>query len=219
MKRTIAVLDYGMGNIHSIVKALRLFHDDVRFTADVSDLQSAAAVVLPGDGAFAAAMDHLNGRFSEVVADIVHRGRPLLGVCIGFQVLFQSSDEFSRGRPGEVVPGLGLIPGHIRRFPSGAGVRVPHMGWNQLVEARGVMEDWNEQHMYFIHSYRAVEVPEQFVVARCSYAGESFAAAVEHENITGFQFHPEKSDRAGLDLLESWTRRVLAKPGAGHRGA
>ena len=213
MKRTIAVLDYGMGNIHSIVKALRLFHDDVVFTADPVALGSAAAVVLPGDGAFAAAMDHLSGRFKDAIGDVVRGGRELLGVCIGFQVLFESSDEFARKSPGDLVPGLGLIPGHVRRFPGSSGVRVPHMGWNQLVEARGGMEPWNEEHMYFIHSYRPMEVPDAFVSARCSYAGESFPAAIHHENITGFQFHPEKSFRSGLRLLEAWTRGVLGKKG------
>lgn len=210
--RSIAVLDYGMGNIHSIIKALRLYHDDVRFTADPDELRAASAIVLPGDGAFAAAMDHLDGRFRTIIREVVSEGRPLLGVCIGFQVLFESSDEFARHAPGKNIAGLGLIPGHIRRFPKDNALRVPHMGWNQLSETKGSVTAWQDEYMYFIHSYRAVDVPPEFVAARCSYGGESFPAVVERDNIVGFQFHPEKSHTAGLRILEEWTERVT-RPG------
>ncbi len=198
-----------MGNIHSIVKALRLFHDEVVFTADPSVLGRAVAIVLPGDGAFAAAMQHLHGRFRDLIGEHVHNQKPLLGVCIGFQVLFEDSDEFAPDSPGVPVKGLGLVPGRVRRFPVRTGERVPHMGWNELVDARGELQPWQGEYMYFIHSYRPVDVPDQYVSARCEYAGDRFPAAIHHGSIAGVQFHPEKSWRAGLSLLESWTRSVL----------
>lgn len=206
MAEKIAVLDYGMGNIHSIVKALRLFCDDVCFTDQPGQIEESTALVLPGDGAFAAAMSHLNERFRDVIDSFVASGKPVLGVCIGFQVLFSDSDEFALGREGEPVPGLGLIPGKIRRFQNSPGVRVPHMGWNVLTNTSGELTPWEGDYMYFIHSYRAVEVPPQFAVASCSYGSESFVAAVRHNNVFGVQFHPEKSHTAGLKLLEQWVR-------------
>ncbi len=213
-KSQIVVIDYGMGNIHSIVKALRLYSSDVVFTNDPAAIAESRALVLPGDGAFPAAMDNLQGPLESAIRAHLQDGGPLLGVCIGFQILFEDSDEVvgnaagAATGPAVTTRGLGLIPGRIRRFtfPTGdpaAVVRVPHMGWNRLIDART-----NEpgEYMYFIHSYRAQDVPDEFVVARCEYAGDVFPAVVRNAagNILAAQFHPEKSDRVGLQFLEDW---------------
>ncbi len=198
MKGTIAVVNYGMGNIHSILKALRLYHDDVVYTSDPEILRRADALVLPGDGAFAAAMQGLSGGLGPLVKEHAASGRPLLGICIGFQVLFQDSTE-SEG--GGLVLGLGLLPGQIRRFRfSDPEIRVPHMGWNTLV-CRNALKD---RYMYFIHSYRAENTPLDLITASCDYAGDVFPAVVHQKNILATQFHPEKSSDAGLELLRRW---------------
>lgn len=209
----IVVLDYGMGNIHSIVKALRLFSHRVDHTSDAQALDDCDALVLPGDGAFQAAMENLAGEKTEHLIRFVESGRPLLGICIGFQVLFEDSSEV-HGADGTMVDGLvsglGLIPGKIRRFPDSVP-RIPHMGWNTLEEctldsdsgAQGSLEgEW----MYFIHSYHATDVPRDLVLSWTEYGGMRFPSAVRKNNIIATQFHPEKSDRAGLSFLKSWVR-------------
>ena len=204
----IVVLDYGMGNIHSIVKALRLYSDSVEFTADPAAIDDCHALVLPGDGAFQAAMDHLNGGPKDHLQRFVASGRMLLGICIGFQILFEDSTEV-HGEDGRIikgtVPGLGWLPGNIVRF-SGADLRIPHMGWNTLEVRQPVDGLENGQWTYFIHSYHAANVPAEFVVAETTYGDIRFPSIVRKDNIIATQFHPEKSDRAGLRFLEQWVR-------------
>lgn len=225
-----------MGNIHSIIKALRLFASDVVFTADPSHIKAADALVLPGDGAFEAAMQGLAGSegMQSTLLEKVSAGTPLLGVCIGFQILFADSNECfeahvlgdssalensatdnpvnkEAGDHSGTLPGLGLIPGHIRRFPFAAGdQRVPHMGWNtlQFRETSDAFAQAADEYVYFIHSYRAVQVPDEFVVAHCDYAGDVFPAMVRRDNILATQFHPEKSAAVGLRMIERWVESV-----------
>ena len=154
----IVVLDYGMGNIHSIVKALRLYSSQVEFTSNPSSIDDCDALVLPGDGAFQAGMENLAGPKEEHLRRFLDSGRPMLGICIGFQLLFHDSSEVHNpdGSMGEgLVPGLKLIPGLIRRF-SGDDVRVPHMGWNTLKGCSpdsGLTDgDW----MYFQNSHSII---------------------------------------------------------------
>ncbi len=199
MKGTLAVVDYGMGNIHSLIKALRLFYDNVVFTGDHNALKNASALVLPGDGAFAAAMDRLNQGIGDIIFSHLKQEKPMLGVCIGFQVLFEDSDEVHDGNP-VLTKGLGIIPGNVRRFRPAGSERVPHMGWNQVKDRSGA----EHEHMYFIHSYRAEHVPAEFIDYTCEYAGDVFPAAVKHGSLYATQFHPEKSDRPGLRLIEDW---------------
>lgn len=201
---SIVVLDYGMGNIHSIVKALRLFHNDVQFTADADAMRRATALVLPGDGHFQAAMQNLRGYREEILRDHVHRERPLLGICIGFQVLFQDSDE-TDGAGGAVVPGLGLLDGRVRRFRFGdPGLRVPHMGWNTLVPTGKDAAPYLAHSMYFIHSYRPTGTSAGDVVTNTEYGEDVFASTVQKGSILACQYHPEKSDAAGLQFLRHW---------------
>ena len=202
-------MDYGMGNIHSMIKALELYHNDVIFTADPDELRKADALVLPGDGAFAAAMDHLAGEKGEILKEHVNAGRPLLGVCIGFQALFEDSDEVPRDSSEKTIKGLGLIPGKVRRFRfEDPDLRVPHMGWNRLVDCKGAALDFRNEYMYFIHSYRAEATPEEYVLANAEYGGEHFPAFVQKDNILAAQFHPEKSHTRGLALIENWIKTI-----------
>lgn len=207
MKGVLAVVDYGMGNIHSILKALRLFHPNVVYTKDPAVISSARALVLPGDGAFAAAMSGLKGPLEDLLRAHVAAQKPLFGICIGFQVLFEDSTETHSGEA--LAGGLGLIPGRIRRFEfADRSVRVPHMGWNRLVPASEPAPEFLRSYMYFIHSYRAEAVPEALVRAYCDYDGNRFPAVVEKDSIYACQFHPEKSGEHGLTLIEEWVKRA-----------
>jgi glutamine amidotransferase len=195
----IAVIDYGGGNVGSLLAALERRGADFVLTDDASAVGRADAAILPGDGAFGATMDALGERgLDAAVRTVVASGRPFLGICVGMQVLFDSSDEY-----GGAV-GLGILPGEVRRFTRSP--RVPHMGWNDLVMERthpfvdGLIDGaW----AYFLHSYRVTG--SDALVASCDY-GERFAAVVARENVMGTQFHPEKSQSAGGRLLDNFLR-------------
>lgn len=221
MSSEIVVLDYGMGNIHSIIKALRLYHDNVLFTDAPEKIKNCRALVLPGDGAFPAAMDHLAGEKQSLIVEHVDAGKPVLGICIGFQILFEDSTEVigqeqsvkitgqlsDQNLTEKNCPGLNLLTGKIRKFSfEDTRERIPHMGWNILQSAE-TKNYWN-QYMYFIHSYHAEDVPIENIVAEAEYGAIRFPAAVRKDNILATQFHPEKSDRAGLALLEDWVQSV-----------
>lgn len=202
----IAVLDYGMGNIHSIVKALRLFYDDVQFTADAEKLKSCRALVLPGDGHFTAAMNHLRGYREEIIREHVASNKPLLGICIGFQVLFENSDETDGS--SDPVPGLGLVKGVVRRFHfDDSTLRVPHMGWNTLTPVRSEPPYLNHS-MYFIHSYRPQNTDPADTVTTTQYGNDCFVSTIRKGSIFAMQYHPEKSDAAGLRLLKDWVKGI-----------
>ncbi len=211
----VLVLDYGVGNIHSILKALRKYLPNVIYSNKHEDIKRAKALVLPGDGAFSHAMAELqkSGQAQRLV-DFATSGRPLLGICIGFQILFESSEEgndLELAKDSHAKPsiGLGLIPGHIKKFSFSDNSRVPHMGWNRLHYVKKEQVSLpQDEYMYFIHSYRAMDVPEHLVVAYCRYGSDTFPAIVQKENILATQFHPEKSDKAGLRLIENWTKSL-----------
>ncbi|MBL8021087.1 MAG: imidazole glycerol phosphate synthase subunit HisH [Leptospirales bacterium] len=194
-----------MGNIHSILKALRLYEPNVEYTSDPQKIKACKALVLPGDGAFAAAMDGLKPS-RDLIQEHVRNERPLLGICIGFQVLFEDSTESDSG--SGPIAGLGLLQGKIRKFSfEDKGVRVPHMGWNRLIAPQTADNhslEYLSSYMYFIHSYRAERIAPAEAVANCDYAGDVFPAIVRHKSILACQFHPEKSSDAGLALLRDW---------------
>jgi len=197
----IGVLDYGMGNIHSIVKALRRFDPEVVFTKDPDLLSHARALVLPGDGAFCAAMEGLSSSgLGDFLCQWAQKDRPLLGICIGFQVLFEDSTEDAP----EGTAGLALLPGKVRRFSFSKSTRVPHMGWNRLIDQQGSIRDY----MYFVHSYYATEVPARIVEYFCNYDTVTFPAAVRQGRLLAYQFHPEKSGARGLELLQNWVENL-----------
>jgi glutamine amidotransferase len=202
----IAVLDYGIGNLRSAEKALQLVGGAARLVADPAEVSGAAGVVLPGVGAFGACATALSASgLGEVARRAVVEGVPFLGVCVGFQLLFDRSEE----DPG--IPGLGIVEGVVRRL-SGA-VKLPQMQWNQVQMAPGASPamfaglgatPW----FYFVHSYAPVPTGSgaETVAATCSYGG-AVVAAIERDNLWGTQFHPEKSGHAGLGLLASFVAR------------
>jgi glutamine amidotransferase len=203
----LAVLDYGIGNLASAEKALARLHSDVRLVRRPEEAEGAAGVVLPGVGAFGACARALaQTGLAQVARQAIAAGTPFLGICVGFQLLFEGSDE----APG--VPGLGLLAGRVRRLAP--GVKHPQMQWNRLDAVPGRasamlaglgVAPW----FYFVHSYAPVPEDERIVVATCDYGGP-VVAAVEVETCWGTQFHPEKSGRAGLSLLANFVRACEA---------
>ena len=195
----VAIIDYGVGNLRSVEKAFQAGGAEAVVTSDERVLRGAEKLVLPGVGAFRACMEALSARgFDELVRRHVAAGKPLLGVCVGMQMLFEESEEFGTTR------GLGLLRGRVRRFPE--GLRVPQVGWNQ-VEWRGGnalaegIED--ETFFYFVHSYFCDASDDADVLGRTEY-GEVYASVVARGAVCGVQFHPEKSQAAGLRLLKNF---------------
>jgi glutamine amidotransferase len=200
----IAIVDYGIGNLGSVTKAFRHVGAETVLSGDPQRLLAADALVLPGDGAFGATMDEVRGRgLLPVLAEAARRGTPLLGICIGMQLLFEESEEHGRHT------GLGLLPGRVRRFET--QLPVPHMGWNALrrVREHPVLDGMEDgAYVYFVHSYYC-DAGADVVLATSEY-GREFAAVVGHGNIVGMQFHPEKSQAVGLRMIGDWVRRCVA---------
>ena len=199
----IAVVDYGRGNLGSVEKALGGLGMRAVVTEDPRVVADAEAVVLPGDGAFHDAMATLQALgLLEPIRSCLDEGRPFLGICLGYQLLFTESEEFGQGK------GLDVIPGAVRRFPP--GLKVPHMGWNQ-VEHRGDLCLFEGiptgADFYFVHSYYPDTIDPSLRTALCTY-GVSFPAAVERGALFATQFHPEKSQRWGRRLLENFAALV-----------
>jgi glutamine amidotransferase len=201
----IVVLDYGAGNLQSVVKAFRFLGCDAAVTSDPGELQWADAAVLPGVGAFGDAMAAL--RHSGLVAPMLNfigSGRPFLGICLGMQVLFEGSDE----APG--IPGLGVLRGTASRIPEAPGLKIPHIGWNSLnlTDREGLFEGLDEHpYVYFVHSYSLGAADRGVVTATARY-GVTIDAAVQRGNLFATQFHPEKSGRAGLQMLRNFARTI-----------
>jgi glutamine amidotransferase len=197
----VAIIDYGVGNLRSVEKAFAATDCEAIVTSDEKDLRAAERLVLPGVGAFGACMKALKQRkFDRVVRERVKDGTPLLGVCVGMQLLFEESDEFGS------TPGLGLLRGRVKRFND--ELVVPHVGWNRVYQ-RGQHELFadvrDESFFYFVHSYYC-EPEDQSVAAGETEYGVRYASVVAHKNICGVQFHPEKSQDAGLRLLRNFAR-------------
>jgi imidazole glycerol-phosphate synthase subunit HisH len=200
----VALLDYGVGNLHSAAKALDRAGAEVRVVPTVEEASGAAGLVVPGVGAYGACLDGLaSAGGPAAVAGWLEGGRPLLGICVGMQLLFEASEE------GPVGDGVGVVPGKIRRLTG--GVKIPHIGWDEVGVRPGsrlLAGLGDRTRFYFVHSY-APEPDGPAVAAVCDYGGR-FAAAVEHGNLFGTQFHPEKSGRAGLALLANFVTQVRA---------
>ncbi|MBU1090506.1 MAG: imidazole glycerol phosphate synthase subunit HisH [Candidatus Omnitrophica bacterium] len=200
----IAIIDYGMGNIHSVNKALGLYGVETIVTDKVKDIKSAEKLVLPGVGAFDDAKEELEKRgLIDLLLEQVRSKKPFLGICLGMQLLFDQSEE------AKVSKGLGLIKGSVKRFEAKEGRKVPHMGWNQLNHLKydcPLLRDvQNDAYVYFCHSYYPAPSDQNLVAASTDY-GMDFAALVWKENLFGVQFHPEKSQAVGLKIMENFVK-------------
>lgn len=203
----IGVIDYGMGNLFSVEQALKRLGVDVVVTADEAELAAADALVLPGVGAFPDAMKRLaETKLDAFILAQKEANKPLLGICLGMQLLFERSEEVA---PTE---GLGIFTGNIERF-SGVS-RIPHMGWNdlQLHHKPEWLQDElpAERHVYFVHSFYATNMDDAQLVAFADYEGVQVPGIVTNGSFTGMQFHPEKSGQLGVFLLEQWLKGVAA---------
>jgi imidazole glycerol-phosphate synthase subunit HisH len=200
----VALLDYGVGNLHSAAKALDRAGAEVQVVPTVAEAAGVAGLVVPGVGAYGACLSGLGSAGGPAaVARWLEGGRPLLGICVGMQLLFEASEE------GPVSDGVGVVPGKIRRLTG--PVKIPHIGWDEVSVRPGsrlLAGLGDGTRFYFVHSY-APEPDGDAVAAVCDYGGR-FAAAVEHGNLFGTQFHPEKSGEAGLTLLANFVNEVRA---------
>ena len=207
----VAVIDYGVGNLLSVRRALEHCGAAVTVTSEHRCILGAGRVVLPGVGAFANAMAELRTRgLDSVIGEVAARGMPLLGICLGMQLLLSASEEFG------VTQGLELIPGRVVAIAAtaedGSSLKIPHVGWNALRPAssgaqwggtvlRGVQP---EEAVYFVHSFAAFPADQRHLVAHCTYGGRAIPAVVARDNVAGCQFHPEKSGEVGLRVLRGF---------------
>jgi len=202
----IGIVDYGMGNLFSVSKALERLDAAYFISEKKEELEKADALLVPGVGAFPDAMQRLNELgLSEMICEYAATGKPVLGICLGMQLLFEESKE------NAVTKGLGLLPGTVERFPgqtnAGESYKVPHMGWNRLrfENSSPLTESVHPGHVYFVHSYY-VKTPDQDVLLAVSDYDVEVPAVVGRNNVFGMQFHPEKSSRLGMELLSNFTR-------------
>ncbi len=202
----IVIVDYGSGNLRSIHNAFKRIGEDVVVSSDVNVLSDADAMVIPGVGAFGVAMGNLSV-FHDVVVEHVLSDKPFLGICLGLQLLFESSEE----TPG--VDGFGFFEGNVKRFDLGDGFKIPHMGWNQIrvndtaLNNVSILDGADNEYMYFVHSYYVDPACRDYVTAFCDYGG-NVPVAVGRDNLFALQFHPEKSGRVGLGILENFVELI-----------
>lgn len=199
----VAIIDYGAGNLSSVKKALDYLGAESEITQDRDKILSASHVILPGVGSFGDAMNSMQERgLVETVKEAALSGKPFLGICLGLQLLFEESDE------SPDVKGLGLLKGRIVTIPKDNGLKVPHMGWNsvELKQRNGIFDGIDdESYFYFVHSYYLKDADVD-VVAGVTHYGVEIQCAVQNGNLSATQFHPEKSSKAGLKLLENFLK-------------
>jgi glutamine amidotransferase len=202
----IAVVDYDMGNLHSACKGLEKADATPRVTDSAADIERADAVVLPGVGAFDPAVQHLRSRnLEEPIKRAIASGKPFLGICLGLQILFDASEEGTE-------PGLGIVPGKVRRFRPEPGITIPHMGWNQLEFTQRDCPLWQQlpsnPQVYFVHSYYVDPIDPSIRAATVTHGSQTVTAAIARDNMMAVQFHPEKSSTTGLQILSNFVAQV-----------
>jgi imidazole glycerol-phosphate synthase subunit HisH len=213
MSKKIVIIDYSLGNMFSVQQALSFCGAEATISHSPSEILAADALILPGVGAFSEAMNYLRGNGLDVaIKESVGKGKPFLGVCLGLQLLFDTSEEFGSTR------GLGLIKGEIRKFTSvdpQEKLHVPQVGWNTISAPPG--KDWKGtilegvsagEYMYFVHSYYAVPSVKEDVMAMTTYGGTAYCSAVLKNNIVATQFHPEKSGEKGITIYKNWLSKI-----------
>ncbi|MDD5431184.1 MAG: imidazole glycerol phosphate synthase subunit HisH [Candidatus Pacebacteria bacterium] len=196
------IIDYGMGNLFSVENALKTLGGDIKVSGKPEDIRAADRIILPGVGAFPDGMKNLKnlGLVEILREEVLEKRKPFLGICLGMQLLASEGEEH------EPTKGLGFIEGRVRRFQTDEKkFRIPHIGWNDVLAGKDsiLFKDLENPVFYFVHSYHFVPEDKDNIAATCDY-GEIFAAAVRKENIFGVQFHPEKSQKSGLKLLENF---------------
>ncbi|MDN4083315.1 imidazole glycerol phosphate synthase subunit HisH [Paenibacillus polymyxa] len=205
---SIAIVDYGRGNLHSVSKAVERLGFEAVVTGDAQVIRASSGVILPGVGAFGDAMEHLRSSgLDRVIQEVASAGQPLLGVCLGMQLLFTRGEEYGSHE------GLNILPGEVVRFAPDLGVKVPHMGWNRLRMTQPehpLLQGLEEGHVYFVHSYHAKLEVESDLLAVTDYGGP-VTAIVGRGHVYGMQFHPEKSGEMGMRLLRQFLELAEAK--------
>lgn len=199
----VALIDYGAGNLRSVANALRSLGVEPVVAASPDALADATHLILPGVGSFGDCMAQLERRnLLGAIRGWVAAGKPYFGICLGYQILFDSSEE----SPG--VAGLGIVPGTVRRFKASPGLKIPHMGWNSVVPRNPESGIWAglgaEPYFYYVHSYFPVPENDGIIAAVTNYGDDTFAAAIELPNLFACQFHPEKSQDAGIRLIRNF---------------
>jgi len=191
------VIDAGVGNLGNLVRAVERVGGRAGITADPQRVAAARCLLLPGVGAFAPPREAIRGGVEEALREALDRGACLLGICVGFQILFEEGEEFG------ATDGLSLLPGRVTRLPE--TVPVPHIGWNRLhgVAHHPLLNGLEDRYVYFVHSYAPEGVPDELCLARCTH-GRDFAAVAGRGRVMGTQFHPERSGPAGLRLLSNF---------------
>ena len=194
-----------MGNIHSVTKALENLEQEIVLVKNNFQVKECKALILPGVGAFDPAISNLSK--TGLIIDIknwINSGKSFLGICLGLQLLFESSDE-------GLIPGLGIVEGQIKKIPQLSNQRIPHVGWCQLLPTREnslLRDDEFKNWVYFVHSYHAVPTNTNLIAAKVSYGSEKLTAIVEKDNLLACQFHPEKSGKTGEILLRRWLKSI-----------
>ncbi|WP_418185117.1 imidazole glycerol phosphate synthase subunit HisH [Aliarcobacter vitoriensis] len=197
----LGIIDYNMGNLASVYNACSKFTTDVKIVKDANDIKNLSRLILPGVGAYKDAMEHLNSNdLKSAILDFAKSGKPMIGICLGMQLLFESSEEFG------FTEGLGLIDGKVIKFDKlkmSEDLKIPHMGWNKILNKENkLFKGLKDPYLYFVHSYHAVTSKEN-IIGTTNY-GYEFTSAVNKDNIFGFQPHPEKSHNNGLKILENF---------------
>ncbi|WP_411682493.1 imidazole glycerol phosphate synthase subunit HisH [Clostridium thailandense] len=202
-EKKIAIVDYGMGNLRSVEKAFEFIGAKAKITEDAEEIMNSSGIVLPGVGAFPDAMENIKkSGFDKVMKEAVKNGTPLMGICLGMQLLFEESDEVRE------TEGLGFIKGKIKKFE--VDLKIPHMGWNDLIMDKSceILKDVKEgSYVYFVHSFYA-QIEEEGVLNAHSFYGVDTPAVVSKENVFGLQFHPEKSGEPGMQMLRNFWELV-----------
>jgi glutamine amidotransferase len=206
---TIAIIDYDMGNLHSARKGLEKAGATTQVTDSPVELDRADAIVLPGVGSFDPAVQHLRSRhLEEPIKQAIASGKPFLGICLGLQILFESSEEGKE-------PGLGIIPGTVKRFIHEPGITIPHMGWNQLHLTQPSCPLWQDlppnPWVYFVHSYYAAPSNPDVRAAVTTHGSQTITVAIAQHNLMAVQFHPEKSSNTGLKILSNFVQFVESR--------
>lgn len=210
--KIIAIVDYGLGNLYSLTKAVKFFTPNVIITDNSDIIKKASAIILPGVGAFAAGMQGLKKRnLIDPIKNFAKSGKPMLGICLGAQLMLSKGFEFGEH------DGLAIIPGIVEIFPESVANKnkIPHIGWNQIYPPKNVKwkeglfyKDLDQANVYFVHSYIMTPDNPNNIIALTEYGGLKFCAATKKDNIYGTQFHPEKSGPIGLTILENFIKIV-----------